>query len=75
MQATALYGSTDRNEEQAIGTGFTMLKTDLAELTGYSVFQVTITGDPGSYSVEFTLHFPEGSKPTFDQAETIEVLA
>lgn len=73
-QANALYGSNDSNEPEAIGTAVTMLNDDLAGVHGWTIFQVTAMGDRGGYSVEFTLHFPEDTNPTFDKAESYEVL-
>lgn len=73
-QATALYGSTDSNEPEAIGTAVTMLNDDLAGIDGWTVFQAVVMGDRGAYSVEFTLHFPEDTNPTFDKADGYEVL-
>jgi hypothetical protein len=72
-QATALYGSTDSNESEALGTTMTMLSEDLRAIPLY-VLQVTISGDQDAYSVEFTLNVPDCTNPIFDQAEDYEVL-
>jgi hypothetical protein len=74
-QATALYGSTDNSEPEAIGTAITMLKDDLSDFErSWSVFQATVMGDRGAYSVEFTLQVPDYTEPTFEKAEDSEVL-
>ena len=74
-QATSLYGSTDSNEPEAIGTAITMMKDDLRGIPNYTVFQVVVMGDPGAYSVEFTLHFSDDAEPAFPKADDDEVLA
>lgn len=75
IQATALYGSIDANEPQAIGSAFTELKYDLRNYEGtWNVFQVTITGDKGAYSVEFTLKVSDNFNETFGKAEVSEIL-
>jgi len=75
IQATALYGSTDANEPQAIGSAFTELKYDLRNYEGkWNVFQVTITGDKGAYYVEFTLKVSDNFNETFGKAEVSEIL-
>ena len=74
-QATAIYGSAERNEPFALGETITNLSDDLEGIT-YTVFQTVVMGQSGGYSVEFTLHLPEGVElePKFNHAEDFEVL-